>query len=247
MITRTLIKCSMAVAVLALWIGQAQANTFSITDDFSATANPNGAWSYGWLNGLGGTFTGYTAPLSATAGGTVQSWHDPATYSLGAPSVWNNSSISAYITGTVNYSAGWAGFHPGYQNQMSDFRFMAQTAGTYAVAFDFQGADVVGTTSDVHVYTGGNDIFSANIFGYGDSTRKSFSSMLFLNAGQTIDIAVGYGSNGSYFYDSTAVRGTIATVPVIAAVPEPETYAMMLAGLGLLGTVARRRKQKLAA
>jgi hypothetical protein len=30
----------------------------------------------------------------------------------------------------------------------------------------------------------------------------------------------------------------------VAPVPEPETYAMMLAGLGLLGVVARRRKQK---
>ena len=29
----------------------------------------------------------------------------------------------------------------------------------------------------------------------------------------------------------------------VASVPEPETYAMMLAGLGLVGAVARRRKQ----
>ena len=34
---------------------------------------------------------------------------------------------------------------------------------------------------------------------------------------------------------------------VLAAIPEPETYAMMLAGLGLMGLVARRRKQKDAA
>ncbi len=36
-------------------------------------------------------------------------------------------------------------------------------------------------------------------------------------------------------------------VPAVPAVPEPETYAMMLAGLGLIGFIARRRKQKLAA
>jgi len=34
--------------------------------------------------------------------------------------------------------------------------------------------------------------------------------------------------------------------PVVTSVPEPETYAMMLAGLGLLGVMARRRKQNLS-
>ena len=29
----------------------------------------------------------------------------------------------------------------------------------------------------------------------------------------------------------------------VAVVPEPETYAMLLAGLGLVGFMARRRKQ----
>jgi hypothetical protein len=40
-----------------------------------------------------------------------------------------------------------------------------------------------------------------------------------------------------------AVRDGDVTSPV----PEPETYAMMLAGLGLVSIVARRRKQRQAA
>jgi len=40
---------------------------------------------------------------------------------------------------------------------------------------------------------------------------------------------------------------TASTNFTVNAIPEPETYAMMLAGLGLMGFVARRRKQKVAA
>jgi hypothetical protein len=41
---------------------------------------------------------------------------------------------------------------------------------------------------------------------------------------------------------------TVGTTTIqVQVVPEPETYAMMLAGLGLLGFIARRRKQNLAA
>ena len=43
----------------------------------------------------------------------------------------------------------------------------------------------------------------------------------------------------SVLFDNVVLR---ATVPV----PEPESYAMLLAGLGLMGFVARRRKQKAA-
>lgn len=48
-------------------------------------------------------------------------------------------------------------------------------------------------------------------------------------------------SDASPIIDNISIS---ATQSAIAPVPEPETYAMMLAGLGLLGGAAKRRKAK---
>jgi len=55
---------------------------------------------------------------------------------------------------------------------------------------------------------------------------------------------IGYQEGGRnkllFTFNAWAVRDGDVALPV----PEPETYAMLLAGLGLLGFAARRRKQK---
>jgi hypothetical protein len=57
----------------------------------------------------------------------------------------------------------------------------------------------------------------------------------------TVSLTGGLGSNGLLTFmadtDNAKVRGTITP-----SIPEPETYALMLAGLGLVGYVARRRR-----
>lgn len=64
--------------------------------------------------------------------------------------------------------------------------------------------------------------------------------------GLTLNLAINSRSSNEGFYvDDFCLTGTLN--PVTAPIPEPETYAMMLAGLGLMGLVARRRKQKLTA
>ncbi|NRR32999.1 trypsin-like serine protease [Oxalobacteraceae bacterium] len=57
-------------------------------------------------------------------------------------------------------------------------------------------------------------------------------------------------SNSSSFGDlsgSTATYSHVGWISSVTAVPEPETYAMMLSGLAMVGALARRRRQATAA
>ena len=54
--------------------------------------------------------------------------------------------------------------------------------------------------------------------------------------------ATGDMRDNHWAFDVLNVNSAVI-VPPVAAVPEPERYALMLAGLGLLGFIARRRKQ----
>ena len=47
-------------------------------------------------------------------------------------------------------------------------------------------------------------------------------------------------------FDVLNVNAAVVVIPRVDVVPEPESYALMLAGLGLLGFIARRRKQRVA-
>ncbi|MBX3623319.1 MAG: PEP-CTERM sorting domain-containing protein [Rhizobacter sp.] len=121
-------------------------------------------------------------------------------------------------------------------------KFDNLTPGTYQVSFDYQAEKFAGNF-DKTLYTG----FLFDSRG-GDATRGLLSDSS-TTAGWThySFMTEAAGDTGLLF----ALRGvpgsnfgmSIQNVQV-SPVPEPATYAMLLAGLGAIGFVGRRRKMK---
>jgi hypothetical protein len=67
-------------------------------------------------------------------------------------------------------------------------------------------------------------------------------------AGTTDDVTMNFSYSGWPLVVGDSPIRTLAywSVSPVTAVPEPETYALMLAGIGLMGAVARPRKAKQA-
>jgi hypothetical protein len=78
---------------------------------------------------------------------------------------------------------------------------------------------------------------NAHQFGWHIKTGGTFT----FSFNELFDDAHFDGLTGPAYWDAQWQNGSSLSL-VTAAVPEPETYALMLAGLGLVGFAARRRK-----
>lgn len=77
-----------------------------------------------------------------------------------------------------------------------------------------------------------------------DGGAINLNDLLTPDSGWNLTAAYGISDNGNYITGSGIINGEYhAFLLNLSPVPEPETYAMMLAGLGLLGAAERRRKQ----
>jgi hypothetical protein len=176
---------------------------------FSSTQNPNGAWSYGCTKSLGATFHLFTQQTPISAG--LYDWGTALSCGqTNPPGVAYNSTDATFTGGTVTVPAHTIWFHPGPQNQNSVLRWTAPASGNYQVKAVFWGDDFAGpTTTDVHVLHNGVRIYSGEVSGFGPSSDQSFMSTISVAAGDTIDFAVGYGTDGNYGFDSTGVSAVI--------------------------------------
>ncbi len=118
----------------------------------------------------------------------------------------------------------------------------SSSSGGVAAYTDLRSGNQYGAIS------GHNGPFSVTLSGaiFADLLAASGGEFIigFTNATQNLIPSDPEGDTGIY------TNGDDVNLPTLvintAAVPEPETYAMMLAGLGLMGFVARRRKENQA-
>ena len=235
--TRPLSRPAMLLVVaVAMLTPELSAAQWDARTDFSIASNPNGAWTYGLRNTLLSTSL---TPYTLTGINGTQAYQSTTTYA--APGVFQNISGSSQVYyGTVLMQAGQLASHPGPSGEFSIIRFTAPSAGSYSLATSFIGVDFggIGTSSDVNVVVDGTAIFSAFINGYGAS--QSFSGTLALGVGSVVDIAVGFGSNGNWYDDSTGIEATISQA---TTAPEPASLVLTATGLlGIAGVVSRRRR-----
>ena len=117
-------------------------------------------------------------------------------------------------------------------------------ADTVGVILSFSGL-VGGNASAAHIHccaaTNANGPVVIPFTGFPAATSGTYSNT-FTNVSPTniagIEAGLAYINIHDAIFPGGEIRGDILAAPV----PEPETYALMLAGLGALGMVTRRRK-----
>lgn len=183
--------------------------------------------------------TALIASLSISAHATVIDFE-----ASGSPGTYNNLdyAINGFVFNhtmdniDISPSAYWSSTGPAHSGSFAALNNYGGTGELSLLGggtFSFQDLWLkgwYGTTSSVSVtgYLGGSEVGSV-------SGLLSNGWVNYAGNFSSID-KLSIVTNGIFLVDDITVNSTMAPVP------EPETYAMLMAGLGLLGAVARRRK-----
>ena len=225
MLRKTLIAGSMAMA------------TVFATPALAASAFP----SFNGVNGNGGfyygstdftTLTAFTTNGACALNGLTTCLHS-STANLPQASVGGSYP-------TVSVPANAVLVHPGNNSALAVYAaYLAPGANTYNYTINLQSVGI-DTTNGIGytpftalggvITLGSRGVLSTYL------STASLAGTKSLAAGETFGVIVDY--NGVYYGDSTGVDFSVS------AVPEPATWAMMIAGFGMIGFGLRSRRKQ---
>lgn len=229
---------SLAYAQFTVRVDDGTENQVVITDGGTGD-NAAAAGTISWFGTLGGADVSFVTALS-------KPFLSPNNSAFGQMDL-NNVTVHGPGAGMIRFL-------------VEDTSF-GGTVGNWHQTGNFGGTLDASTT--VSVTYGVNVVNNAPIYGSsgGFTAVGSPAGPTFLAGPLFLDSSAFSGSTSSTFVTEGGQFSMFQQVTVnyeggsavsfdshqIAAIPEPETYAMMLAGLGLMGFIARRRKQNAAA
>jgi hypothetical protein len=228
---------------LFLAVAQEAGATSSLPDDFSATLNPNGEWSWGYSNVLG-SFTPmpFAHPLYDVA--LLPAWYTslapdelyPAPDGT-TPYVWKN------MTNDIVHEVapGQVALHPGNDDRMAIVRWTSPLQTELSIVGQFWAGDLGEVDVFVLETTAGGTTTLFSVLGTPPSSQ-SFRLTTTVKAGDAIDFVV--GCHGQWFYDSTPLNVDITPIPT--PIPEPLTMASAFFAIGGLGGYIHRRMKSSA-
>ena len=175
--------------------GPAVGTTWDGVAEFSSTDNPNGPWSFGRASGAGAPIT-LNSP-SSQSGLPIWSWSGAGW----GQAIFNNTANLVGLSGGLAIPPGELFLHPSSNNTKSVMSFTAPSAGCFQVNTNLELVDVQGGNVDVTLYGDGQTLFSTVMAGFGATSANAVDSV-FMAAGDSIDLLIGFGTNGNYFDDS---------------------------------------------
>nr|WP_229258009.1 PEP-CTERM sorting domain-containing protein [Duganella margarita] len=209
-------KSILASAVLLLVATGARANitTYTSQSSYLAAVGNTGVDSFDDLD-----IDGYNGPLKRNAG----DYGYTVSAAPNSPQIWGASDDGSDIWLTGG-------------NRLDVVTF-APSAALAGVGGFFFGSDLFGFSTPASYLTlSATDSTGATIT-YRLNTPNFDSFVGFVSTGNLVSFSVSAGNQPGVW----ATVNNLHLSAAVTAVPEPETYAMLLAGLGLMGFVARRK------